>query len=154
MLDTTRPAGAGCADVATRASVGVFGRALREADLDNERVAARHEARRRLRSLVHRIDEIVDVCEAAHLGQARRAPDDLVRKVLDVLVEARSVLPAGRETDVCDALLARAAAVRDPLVRHLMELVWAIQGATFDELLPRRRELDDNDDDLVLGVRS
>jgi len=71
-----------------------------------------------------------------------------------VLVEARSVLPAGRVADGCDALMARAAAVRDPLVRHLMELAWAIQGATFDELLPWRRELDDNDDEVVLDART
>jgi len=131
-------------------SGGVYARALLESEVEAERIAARHEVRTRLRHLVQRIDELVEVCEAAHLGETRRAPDELVQNVFEVLAQARSVLPDGRGAGVCDAMLVRAAAARDPLVRHLMELVWAIQGATFDQLLPWRRELDDNEDDLVL----
>ena len=101
-------------------SGGVYARALLESEVEAERIAARNQVRTRLRHLVQRIDELVEVCEAAHLGETRRAPDELVQNVFEVLAQARSVLPDGRGAGVCDAMLVRAAAARDPLVRHLM----------------------------------
>jgi hypothetical protein len=135
---------------ATLISTGTFRRVGLDSDTAVERIAAGDERRRRLRLLVERTDELVAACEAAHLGESRRASDELVGQVVDVLGEARDVLSGDqRGGAVCVDVIARGVPRQALLIRHLMDLIWTIQGAVFDELLPWRRDLGDNDDDAL-----
>lgn len=129
-------------------SAGTFRRTRLESDIAAEAIAARDELRRRLRLLVERTDELVDACEAAHLTQGRRASDELVGQVFEVLGEAREVLSADRRrAPLCMDVIHGGRPREAPLVRQLMDLIWTIQGAMFDQLLPWRRELDDNEEE-------
>ena len=155
MALSTGPAGSAVCDRGEEAvaTATLFERAVAESDLAVERNVIEHDMLRRLRLLVQRTDELVDACEVAHLRDMKRAPDKLIRQVRDVLLEARVVLPLRESAPTSEAVLDGAAPTRAPFIRHLMDQIWAIQGATFDHLLPWRREFDDNDDDLTVDGR-
>jgi hypothetical protein len=92
------------------------------------------EPRRRLRTLVHRIDMLVAACERRHLEQRSIVDAGLAAEVDAVLHEIGEILPAaGAGGDLPDH------------TDELMDLLWTLQEQVFDALTPWRRTLGEDD---------
>ena len=112
----------------------------RESQLREE--ASELEPRRKLRRLVERLDLTIAACENAHLQRRLDVTEELATRAREVLVTARSLLPAAAEARLPSGAAAWSVPVR---IDQLMDRLWTVQAAAFDALLPWRRELGDDD---------
>lgn len=124
---------------------GPLSRAVTQLDEMVESGRRRHASRQSLRSLVEQTDVVIAACERAHLAGTTTVTDDLVARAEALWAEARSVLAgtAGwRGRLAVDSLASR----RVAWIHQLMDALWSLQEATFNELVPWRVQLADNEE--------
>lgn len=103
-------------------------------------VHRRSWGRDRWRSLVERIDAVIDECEREHLADATVPSTELEAWGLTVLGATVGAVAERGHPPVLSAVL-EAAARRHATIVELMDALWAAQDAVFDVLMPSRRVL-------------
>lgn len=119
-----------------------FEQTVATARLIAEGAEMRSLTRRRVRSVVERIDEAIAACERAHLERRRDVGRDLAAQAEGVVAELSSLGANG--IDVLGGVR-----VEGPLptrVIDLMDRLWLLQERMFDVLAPSRRDLIASDD--------
>jgi hypothetical protein len=119
-----------------------FEQTVATARLIAEGAEMRSLTRRRVRSVVERIDEAIAACERAHLERRRDVGRDLAAQAEGVVAEVSSLGANG--IDVLGGVR-----VEGPLptrVIDLMDRLWLLQERMFDVLAPSRRDLTAGDD--------
>ena len=115
------------------------------AELHRARLRHQHDLaeRTRLRRLVERVDQIIELCEETHLQGIKEAPRDLAQQSADLLHTAVAIVEDdGDET--AQRVVTDAMARRQVKVTEIMDVLWSVQEVVFDLMLPWRTELPDD----------
>jgi hypothetical protein len=118
-----------------------FAAVTEECRVTMDRLARGLETRRRLRRLISRVDDTVRCCEELHLCGLRYLTEELATQAEDMLREARQLLD---DVDLNSAGHSGGRPRRT--IQQLMDQLWMIQDSAFDQLIPWRRELGDNEE--------
>ena len=118
-----------------------FAAVTEECRVAMDRLARGLETRRRLRRLISRVDDTVRCCEDLHLCGLRYPTEELATQSEDMLREARQLLD---DVDLNSAGHPGGRPRRT--IQQLMDQLWMIQDSAFDQLIPWRRELGDNEE--------
>lgn len=128
------------ATTAARCPRNRFSTASREMEARQQERLATMTARGQLRSLVDRLDGVIDACEDAHLRQIRFVTDQLAADAHAVYMYALSVLThagGARAERVVRTAERRAPKRIDDLMDHL----WTVEETALDLLAPARHEI-------------
>ncbi len=96
--------------------------------------------RTRLRRLVDRIDITIAACEETHLQGIKEVTPEIAERAHEVFAFARRAVRLTGDADTLsriDDYLAR----RQIKITEVMDVLWSIQEAIFDLMLPWRTEL-------------